>query len=1242
MSRLHRALLLSLALSATACTTRGSQPQVPPAAIAPYAQAFAKAAEAEQTASNSDAIDAYLKLVQSGLEAGEIGGPAVLAGLDALVWRTVVGVERIAPLHAIAYRSPGAAEQISNKLSALHATGKGAPYARAILAQALLDLAKYRGDAQAADCGVRNGLVTCAAGVGPIFDGLSLRGVENATAVEDPAAPFRESYAGIAPFSTSVKPVALEADDGVLDVVDINAQPGLYALVADVELTKPTKLTLLLQSTSAAAVVVGGKVAVTRPFSLGGGAVVRIGTADVGAGKVRIVARVGANDDGSRVTLRVLDEHGDPVATSVPAPGTTANLVAGRAGPVELAPVQREGLELFSAALACLNDTRTASRLLEDAARQSNASPLTALLYARTVYLADDVPEVKRIERMRASFERAVAGWPTSWEALIGQAVLSGARKSFVEGRAEALRDLLAATAREPSLNPLVHAFAAGTAAEANITDVARAELAETRKKLDGAYMVDALDAKVIPRIGKEAESLLCETPSRDRQSLGCLQIKAQRGDHAGFDTELARLRALRGSQRALLTTELRQRMTEGDIPRFLSVYDALAPGQRTMSFLGLVATSAPDEVRKRINRDRLSTRDTPTAIPPLRGLLGDDVIRAMEAKGAAIVAEDRKRAEEQSSAATLVLLHDEKYDIEADGMMHIITHDIRRVMGTTDVESGIGGTSAGLIGRDVRRVVRRIVHKKNGRDLEPFRPANAAQGHADLSQLEPGDTVEQIVEGWALPNRAGQIVVDTPDLLPERTGVARASLEIRYPKKIEFARHAHALLGKPQESDDGDTHIVRFELKNALPRRIEDGLARMDRDVSLSFGTYSWNQVARHIAETLRALDDKDPYVTRWAKNAAGEGAAVNKATVEKVLGEIGKTIKVANGGLLSDVGATFLAGSQAVTARHILEIGQGTRTWPLYRVLRELGIDSEIVVAEREPFSADPAYPARPGRFEHPLLVVHLPAAEGGDVWIDADVSGPPLPLGRVSPELRGRVAIRANGEIIPVQGASSGDSADEAEIKLVVDANGNAKGTLTATQRGRPAQQLAEALERVVGADRREMLRAVVLGWMPWATVDDVSLSSSEGSWQIQLRAEISVPSFAQREGKSWVLPGVEPLHAFFPRPAVSTIAARLTTQAARDSALAIDNAFQYRIRRHIELPQGATITQPPSVNVKHERLEASRKATVNGNVMDEELTLSISTGTVSVEAYRPFAAEVQKVDDAFLGTTRVKLP
>src|SRR5207244_611550 len=120
---------------------------------------------------------------------------------------------------------------------------------------------------------------------------------------------------------------------------------------------------------------------------------------------------------------------------------------------------------------------------------------------------------------------------------------------------------------------------------------------------------------------------------------------------------------------------------------------------------------------------------------------------------------------------------------------------------------------------------------------------------------------------------------------------------------------------------------------------------------------------------------------------------------------------------------------------------------------------------------------FPPHFGRFMHPLAVAHVsdPAKPGTshDVWIDADVPGPPLPAGRISPELRGRSALHADGKIAPLPTFSNEGERDEIDERLVIDEQGNAKGVLTVLLRGRAAQDLAEALVRLVGNERQRAL-------------------------------------------------------------------------------------------------------------------------------------------------------------------------
>src|SRR4029079_13908104 len=216
----------------------------------------------------------------------------------------------------------------------------------------------------------------------------------------------------------------------------------------------------------------------------------------------------------------------------------------------------------------------------------------------------------------------------------------------------------------------------------------------------------------------------------------------------------------------------------------------------------------------------------------------------------------------------------------------------------------------------------------------------------------------------------------------------------------------------------------------------------------------------------------------------------------------------------------------------------------------------------------------------------------------------------------------------------------------LRLVVDDQGNAKGVLTVLLRGRSAQDLAEALVRLVGNERQRALRGIALAWVPFATVEKVELSSTEGSWQVAIRAELTAPAYAQVEGskpgaRSWILPGVDPIHYVFPRPYTTTLSATYASQDARESALAISHAAQYHMRRRIELPAKAQIARLPGpFEGKGPLMSASRKISVAGNTVEEDFTLEVSTGTVPRDKYDAFVTEIHRTDDAFRASTRVK--
>ena len=158
------------------------------------------------------------------------------------------------------------------------------------------------------------------------------------------------------------------------------------------------------------------------------------------------------------------------------------------------------------------------------------------------------------------------------------------------------------------------------------------------------------------------------------------------------------------------------------------------------------------------------------------------------------------------------------------------------------------------------------------------------------------------------------------------------------------------------------------------------------------------------------------------------------------------------------------------------------------------------------------------------------------------------------------------------------------------------------------------------RTVGAERQRALRDVVLGWLPWANVDQVQLSSSEGSWQISLRAQVTIGGYAQlQRGSTWILPGLDTIHVVWPNARVSSLASVFAERAGRESALAVSAAIQYHVHRRVDLPPGATATRLPGpLDVKGGLLEASRRITVSAardatpTALEDDFVLGVSTG------------------------------
>jgi hypothetical protein len=1262
LSRASRAALLALvtgATLATACGGEGAKVAAPKGGDLPAA--LAAAFKEEAVGSPQKSVDLYAKALASAASSPDdpASVPVVLASLDALVFRGVNAftgqrssalVDRVTP-QRLAEKS-GA---VVARLESIQQAASG-PFARGLVAEARLAIAEREGWASGAEVLRRESGCAREAAVYAPLGYATVTGVDDANdALGGDRAPLPAEVPGAGPFATSVKPLATRGIGCWIPLHAPTPSRGLRAVVVDVKVPRAGTIGVALTSPSAAVLWSGTRPLVARPIAAGAGEVRRFARVTVDKpGTLRLVARVGMEGEHSAIQIGAWDDSGVALEAHAPRPGERPTARATASAPLATHEPKTDDERLaFALGALATSDVRLAESLLHVAASKESAPPQLLLAYGRAVIQARDLPLVKATERARAAYERVLEAWPGAWEAIAEHAELAGARRGRAEANLETLSDLeqlRAKSAAAAAPGPL-DALEAMVAGREGLRDRAKSAYERAAEPLAGTALLAQAERVAFDRSAKEAEAFECaglrgserELENKrplDRGTLACHDALVALGKRDLAEAELERLRKLGGADQAYLANSIRSAMETGDLGKAKALRDRMNPGDRTLSAgfaikgkAGLAELLAEAHV----------ARDAPQAIPGILRAAGDDPLAIFDGVAERVTAEATSKTE-LANAATVVLAHEERYVLSDNGLLGFLMLDVRRVMGTTDVESNAQAAAPMLHGRETTRVLRRRIFKKDGRVILPDRTPMAAQSHADLSQLEAGDAIEAIYEGFAVPGESGNIGVDTPDLLTERTAVREARIEFRLPAKLRASLWSHDLLGKVEDRAEGRTHVLTWKVSGRPVRRLESGVPKMDRSASVSFSTTTWGDVATQLRDTVAALDAEDPEIRAWAEESSkGKTGAERVAAVASASGQ---AVKEASGMVLADVDFGRPSGAATQTARASLVTHEGSRTWLVAKALRLLGEKVDILVAENEPYSNSADFPPHVGRFMHPLAVVHL---AGTDVWVDADVPGPPLPAGKISPELRGRNALDLQGRIAPMPASVFGEGErDEVDIRLALDAAGNAKGVLTVLLRGRAAQDLAEVLVRIVGLERQRALRGIALAWVPMATVEKVELSSSEGSWQVAIRAELSVAGYAQPEGqkaphRSWVLPGLDPIHYVFPRPFATTLASSYATHGARENALAINRATQYHVRRRVELPGGAKVARLPGpFDGKGPLLAAARKLAVSGSTVEDDFMLDVSTGTIARDRYDDFVAEARKADDAFRASTRVTPP
>jgi hypothetical protein len=1265
-------LALALAAGAAACgpsqEARAPEPQDP----TPLLKATTHALEVEQTRPASEALDAWLKVLETAreLRTTPLAREAAVAAIDAMTGRTPYGFARLGDF-GVMHRVAGGPEKVIAALDAtLASDGAKDPYIRAAAASTRMTLAAARGDAAGYAGAQKNaGCATEATVVGPfvgsVLTAFEAPGPIDGGAIE--ASYAAPSYAATPQLALGTAPTKTWGRGCGLDITGSARATGLRYLVFDVDVPRAETIHLGVASGLPTQLLIGGKPALTIPYAELGARTMRFADVEVTApGKLRVVLKLGAfstdtlvvhgyGDDGSALAFH---------AASVGAAPNGGVAAVGKMGPTPAAKLEGaantvDGRVTRALGLLALGDVRLAEPVIAEVARPAGAgqpkpSPAAALVYARALDYARDIPSYRKLERLRAAYEATLEGWPTSWEAIAANAMIVSEQRRGGAGEiagiqtAKARRDAtpLPGTT-EPSrkdatayVDPLVDVFLALLGED--IYGVREESTARAKPKIKGTWLEWSLDRARAEETDDQTLKIECDPKRPDVSGTGCAGARARLGDDAGVLAEVQRLRTLYGAPKVGSYYELDVTFRTKGAAAARALFEASDVSDRSVYTAKMVAPAGLEGetwLRKQlrpIDGDPGSIGDLRTA----RKLAGDaafsrDVASEYEARTKALIDADRKQPA-RANVGTLILGREEKYEVEADGFLHGVAWDLRRLDGTTDVESNAsaryGYTSGGHGG--LWKTVHRI-YKKDGRVVEPDRIA-AAQAGAELSQIEVGDYVEMVAEGWIGPRADGKLDLDTPDLLPARTAVEHATIELAYPSSLPLDVWTHAELGKAEASDAGGRKRLTWTLKDHGVRRSEKGQPSLDASVCLRMGSWGWDHLARNARESMLSDVDHDPEVTAWVNGAVG----ADRAPSVDLLARLSKAAKraIPRVGFLP-LGGGYVGGYQWFTARTALLDAQGSRVSLVHRALDELGIPNEVVWAETTPYSADPKMVARSWRFSKALLVAQVPDKPGGEaksVWLDLDVEGMPPPPNRTSPELRGRMAMGTSGKIVPVP-PNAADDPDVATIELTVDETGKAKGTFALLLRGRDAQEIAWTLEESAGDNRDEALRAQVASWIPEADVLEVKASAE--TWQVVLNAKIEIPNFLVPDGSRLAMAGAAPLH--WGRAA--TLGATYAAQAKRTTALRISAATIYTVHRVVHLPKGTAIATPlPSLDVTDPttKLRATRSVKIDGSTVLDDVTFTMPTAVVQPSEFDSFTANARLIDDGFLSVVRVQ--
>jgi len=1028
---------------------------------------------------------------------------------------------------------------------------------------------------------------------------------------------------GLPPYPTRTLP----APDGTATLEGEPMDGDVYALVADVTLSKGGRYVVTLATEMSARLLVDGAPAIERRAWERFPPTILHAQADLAPGVHRVVVKAARSGHHTHVNVSFCRADGAPSdATSAPAapgsrppaaePPSFAPVEAGAALAAALEPALGPVLaRLVAARDAERSDREAAKTLLAEAV--AAAPPPALVLAARGDVLLDDPTLDPQAARARAEgdLRGALARDPGNAEARLALADLL-ARSDRLEDASEALGALEPPARRAP----------AALEAEARIAD--QRGLAERAEALAseavraggrcGALQLAAAFALRRDAVARQDDLAEALRRCRDGAERWAAH-RMRRGDPRGAAEALAPLAAARPWAVETGLSLAAALAAAGDLEGAAARVEALRAvwprSPRLATRLADLRELAGDRAAARSLREEALRGDGADLV--LRRALaledGHEVLDDLAEDGAAALRAYLSAARTDDTSATMVL-DAAALELHPGGATTERTHQIIHVLDARGVEQH--GEVSVPPGAEILTLRTR---KRDGRTLEPER-AGAGKGTVSLAGLEPGDFLE--VE-WVRAERGREDGHDPSAFYFQVPGsrLFRSSYAVAAPEGLGLAVEGHRMdpppvAREPSPAGEGGAarevvRAVRTDVPAAVPE--PNGPAMGEVLPYLLVGTGDGRErlqraLSESAADAARPTEELRAYA-RAIRAAAGPGATP------------AALVRAAHARVSLDV---LGSGARDEDASAVLSRGRGSRLPLLRAVLEDLGFRARVAVVRPFWASADETRWPDASRYEVALLRVE---AGGETTWLDPSLRLAPfgaLPSGLLDGEA---LVLARPGEPLEVTRTPARAPVPEQRevaVRIVLAPDGSAELQGSDTYRGAMGGAAKAALEPLDATQRRQAMEALLARSVRGVTVGEVAFDGED-----DLEAPLALrwrgrASFLARpsEGGSVVETAVFP----------ARLAARFAQVAVRRTPLLVPGDERTVERVEVVAPEGLVPRAAPAERIETPFGSYQRTESVEGRTLMREERIEVLRGRIPPERASDFAAFAAAVDAA----------